>query len=140
MGTIAHLFETGEQSALKGHFRNLVMLARVDGKIDPSEQKLLTRLSSYLSLSDEDVKSICNDEENYPLFPPVSKEERFERLIQLIEMVNTDGEIDHVERKLIDKYSIALGVDVHESEKITSDIISKFKNGMNKDEILSSIL
>jgi len=44
MGTIAQIFESGKQSANKGLFNNLVMLARVDGKVDEAEAQLLDRI------------------------------------------------------------------------------------------------
>ena len=43
MGTIAQLFESGKQSSNKGMFKNMVMLARVDGHVDETELRLLTQ-------------------------------------------------------------------------------------------------
>lgn len=140
MGTISQLFETGEQSALKGHFLNLVMLARVDGKIEPTEKKLLERLAVRLSLTNEQVKSICDDEENYPLMPPVSKEERIERFIQLIQMILIDGEMSSEETQLIYKYGIALGFHSEEVKKNNEKIVSKLKEGQSREEILASMI
>ena len=140
MGTIAQLFETGEQSALKGHFQNLVMLARVDGLIDATEQALLTKIANRLSLSDEQTKSICEDVDSYPSFPPISKEERFERLIQLIEMVMVDGGIDSSESDLIFKFSISLGFVEGDFSVIKDKIISELKAGMSREDVLSSLI
>ena len=140
MGTIAQFFETGEQSALKGHFQNLVMLARVDGVIDERERKLLVRIANRLSLSDEQVKTICDDTVNYPSFPPVSKEDRYDRLIQLVEMILVDGEIDSLENELIFKYSIALGFVENEFSLINEKIIAELKAGMSREDVLSSLI
>jgi uncharacterized tellurite resistance protein B-like protein len=140
MGTIAQLFETGEQVALKGHFQNLVMLARVDGVVDESERALLARIANRLSLSDEQVKSICDDNQSYPSVPPVSKEERYDRLIQLIQMVLVDGGIESSEAGLIHKYSIALGFVEAESAEIGDKIIAELKAGKSREDILSSLM
>jgi uncharacterized tellurite resistance protein B-like protein len=140
MGTISQLFETGEQAALKGHFLNLVMIARVDGKIDSAEKKLLEKIAVRLSLTPEQVKSICEDEESYPLMPAVTKEERLERLIQLIQMILIDGEISMVEMHLISKYGIALGFQAEEVEIKNELIISQLKEGICREDILTSIL
>ena len=84
MGTIAQLFESGKKSADKGLFNNLIMLARVDGKIDDAEVKLLTRIAKRLSLTNEQVSEIIENPNSYPMVPPVSKEERYERFILFI--------------------------------------------------------
>ena len=41
MSSIAHLFESGEQARQKGHFLNLVMLARVDGTLFQSGKSII---------------------------------------------------------------------------------------------------
>ena len=51
MASIASHFESGKQSSNKSHFRNLVMLARVDGKVGEEELGLLNRIASRLSLT-----------------------------------------------------------------------------------------
>ena len=140
MGTISQLFETGEQSSLKGHFLNLVMLARIDGKIDTAEKKLLEKIALRLALTSEQVKSICEDEESYPLIPPVNKEERLERLIQLIQMILIDGEISKEEDQLIFKYAVALGFNAEEVEMKNKIIVSQLKDGISREDIIVSII
>ena len=58
MGTIAHAFESGEQSAKGGIFSNLVTLTRIDGKVDESEKLMLVRVAQKLSLTKEQAKEI----------------------------------------------------------------------------------
>lgn len=140
MGTIAQLFETGEHAAQKGHFHNLVMLARVDGKVEASEKNLLARIAQRLSLTDEEVKSICDDEDNYPVYPPVSKEERLERFVQLIEMIIVDGRINTDEEHLISKYGVELGIDSEKVDGTYKLVVSKIVEGLDRDAIVSSLL
>lgn len=140
MGTIAQLFESGERSADKGYFNNLVMLARVDGKIDTSEVNLLSRIATRLGLTSEQVKEIIEHPEQYPMVPPVSREERYERFIQFVKMVNVDGEVDAAEEKLASKYGTALGFsDERISEKYPI-ILEKVKAGISRQEILEQVL
>jgi uncharacterized tellurite resistance protein B-like protein len=140
MGTIAQLFESGEQSANKGHFNNLVMLARVDGKVDDTEIKLLARMAKRLSLTDEQVKEIIEHSDSYPMYPPVSKEDRYERFVQLIQMIMVDGVIDENEKSLVNKYGTALSISDAEIEKNFDVIVEHFKAGKSKDDILEAIL
>ncbi|MFT5779060.1 MAG: putative tellurite resistance protein B-like protein [Crocinitomicaceae bacterium] len=140
MGTIAQLFESGEQSADKGHFNNLVMLARVDGTVDETEINLLSRIAKRLSLTSEQVQEIIEHSDNYPMIPPVAKEERYERLIQFVQMMFVDGEVDPAEERLVHKYGIALGMREEEINEKYPIILSKVREGISRDEILEGIL
>ena len=107
MGTIADAYESGGQKAKEGTFSNLVMLARVDGKVDEAEIALLERVAQRLSLSPDQAKEIMNHPEDHPMIPPAEKEERFERMIQFIQMAFIDGVVDSKEQSLITKYGVA---------------------------------
>jgi len=140
MGTIAQLFESGEQSSDKGVFNNLIMLARVDGRIDDAEVKLLARTAKRLSLTQEQVSEIINNPDSYPMLPPLGKEERFERFIQFIQMVVVDGVVDPAEEKLVEKYGFALGFNKEQVEKHAPEILEHALSGVHKDEILETLL
>lgn len=140
MGTIAQIFESGERSAHKGLFNNLVMLARVDGEVAASEQNLLKRIAKRLALTDEQVAEIMEHPGSYPMVPPVSKEERYDRFIQFVEMICIDGVIDPAEEKLANKYGIALGFESEEIEGIESTVIEHFRAGKSRSEILEAML
>ncbi len=136
MGTIAQQFESGEQSAQKGLFNNLVMLARIDGKVEQSELNLLGRIASRLSLTEEQVNEIINHPDQYPMIPPVTKEDRYERFIQFVEMICIDGVVDPTEEYLANKYGLALGFNAEEIESIESTIIAELKAGKDRSDIL----
>ena len=140
MGTIAQIFESGAQSADKGLFNNLVMLARVDGNVDDSEMDLLKRIARRLSLTQEQVNEIIGHPNNYPMIPPATKEDRYERFILFIEMVCVDGVIDTKEEKLANKYGIALGFNQDQVNDIEAEVIEKFKGGLSKTAILDSMV
>lgn len=140
MGTLAQLFETGEQTAQKGHFRNLVLLARIDGKIEVEERKLLTKIASRLALTDEQVKEIIDNPESYPVIPPYSKEERIERFVQLLEMSVADGDADGIEKSLIEKYFVALGFEDENYESMYELVLAKLQEGKSKDTIVEEMM
>lgn len=140
MGTIAQIFESGEQSADKGHFKNLVMLARVDGQVEEHEIKLLSRIATRLSLTSEQVKEIVEHPENYPMIPPFSLEERYERFIQFVKMLYVDGTVDPTEEKLVSKYGTALGMTEGQIETNYPIILEKVKEGLSRQDILEEIL
>ncbi|PHR34393.1 MAG: hypothetical protein COA38_03775 [Fluviicola sp.] len=140
MGTIAQLFESGEKRADKGYFNNLVMLARVDGKVDAAELNLLTRIATRLGLTSEQVKEIIEHSNEYPMIPPVSREERYERFIQFVKMIFADGKIDPIEEKLVSKYGTALGFTDDKINEKYPIILEKVKAGISRQEILEQVL
>lgn len=140
MGTIAQLFESGKKSSDKGHFSNLVMLARVDGVVDETETKLLNRMAKRLSLTDEQVKEIVENENSYPTIPPFSREDRYERFIQFIQMVCVDGIVDPAEEKLVSKYGTALGMIENDLNKVYPIILEKVKEGVSRGDILDELI
>ncbi len=140
MGTIAQFFESGEQSANKGYFNNLVMLARIDGKVDNDEINLLTRIATRLGLTSEQVKEIIEHPDQYPMVPPVSLEERYERFIQFVKMICVNGHIEPSEERLVSKYGTALGMTEESIEKMYPIILAKVKAGISRDVILEDIL
>jgi uncharacterized membrane protein YebE (DUF533 family) len=140
MGTIAQLFESGEQKSNEGIFKNLVMIARVDGKIDEAEMTLLKRKARRLSLSEDQISEIIKHPEQYPMYPPVTKEERYERYIQFIEMTLVDGVVDEAEEKLVAKYGIELGFEDEDAHGYADIIFNMLKAGSDRDEILEELM
>ncbi|MCE3295952.1 MAG: hypothetical protein K0R65_1666 [Crocinitomicaceae bacterium] len=140
MGTLAQLFETGEQTSQKGHFRNLILIARFDGKVMDSEKKLLQTIANRLSLTEEQVSEIIDHPEQYPVIPPYSREERYERFIQLTEMALIDGVMTAEEEKLIKQLGVSLGFSQDTISEKFKVIVEKVKSGVKRDQILSGLL
>lgn len=140
MGTIAHAYESGGQTAREGIFSNLVLLTRVDGKVDPAETALLERIARKLSLTPEQAKDIMQSPEDFPMVPPVEKSDRFERFIQFIEMTNVDGHVDVSEKRMIARYGIALGFNESEAGAHTETILAKVQAGESSEAILKALI
>ena len=138
--SIADLFESGERKQQKGHFRNLVMLAHADGEVSSEENVLLQKIARGLDLTSEQVKDICENPKNYAINPPVSKEDRCERLVYLVEMMAADGVIDDNEVKLLHKYGIGLGFDDNQIIEVVGVTLTGLKNGKSESEIVEELV
>lgn len=136
----ADLFESGSKASQRGLFRNLVMIAQADGHIDEAEQKLLDRMASKLNLSVGNVAAILKDPKSFPVSPPSSRIERYERYIVLLEMVEADGEEHEVELKMARRLGGMLGFTDESLDKCTPIIIEKLLAGTDRDTILEEIL
>lgn len=140
MSSLAHLFESGEQARQKGHFLNLVLLARVDGTVSVYENQLLQRIARRLSLTDEQVAEICNHPEDYPMIPPVTREERYERFIQLIQLLVADGHSDKQEEALVKKLGVALGFTPDKIDEKFPIILEHLRKGMTRDDVIQAVM
>ena len=140
MSSISQLFETGEQSRQKGHFRNLVLLARVDGTISQKERQLLNRVARRLSLTEEQVAEIIDNPLDYPAIPPATREERYERFIQLIQLLIADGHSDREEEKLVRKLGVELGFTPQRIDEKFPIIFEHLRKGMTREEVFRTII
>lgn len=140
MGSLAHFYESGEQSRQKGHFRNLVLLARVDGTVSAMEMQLLKRVANRLSLTDEQVTEIIQNPEDFPAIPPATREERYERFVQLIQLLIVDGQSDKKEEAMVRRLGIELGFTPERIEEKFPIILEHLRNGMTREEVLTKVM
>ena len=128
------LFESGERSRNISHFASILRMALVDGQLLEEEKKLLSRFARKLDITDEQHADIMKHPSNYPLNPPNSADERLERMLDLFKMIFADNEIDEDEKRLLERYAIALGY----TEEMATDLISRsieiFQGGLNLED------
>ena len=107
--SIEELFETGERKQDRSHFRNMVLIAKAYGVITEYERNLLHKMGLSLSLSEEQVAEIIKNPNKLSIVPPVSREERFEQMIELVRMVQVDGKIDDKEMDVLSRVAVGIG-------------------------------
>ena len=139
MSSLATLFESGERKNHKGHFRNLVLLARIDGKLDRSENDLLHKIALKLSLTDEQIQEIISNPDDLPSIPPSSREERYERFIQLIQVMGVDGRVDEKEILFVKRIGVEMGFTAERIDEKFPIIVSHLRNGMNREEVFRAV-
>ncbi len=140
MSTLAQAFETGEQSSQKGHFRNLVLLTRLDGEVTASEEKLLKKIAQRLSLTDEQVKEIKKNPTHYHSIPPYDKEERVSRLINFFQVALDNDIITEAEKNAINKCAASLGFTDEYMEENFDVIQNHILIGKTKDEVMTILM
>jgi uncharacterized tellurite resistance protein B-like protein len=105
------------------HFANIIKLARVDFVINEEEQELLDRLAKQLGIEKKEYKNVLENPDAYPINPPVTYNERIERLYNLTNMIFIDGEIIGDEVDLLQRIAIDLGFPSDSIEKISDKAI-----------------
>jgi len=126
MMTISELFPTGLHEQNIGHYATIVRLALLDTTIDENELKLLKKLAKRLDISKEERKAILKNPNSYPVNPPVSYEDRLERLYDLTRMLFIDRNptIDKV--SMMNRIAIGLGFPVETVVNIVQTAIKFF--------------
>ncbi len=138
--SIADLFESGERKRQKGHFRNLVFLAHADGVVTEKENELLVKIGSRMGLTEAQIEEIKSNPEKYPVNPPINREDRIRRLVQLVEMVCADGKIDQEELNVVNRFGMSIGCTEKNLENLLRVSVRGIENGLETSEIVDEIL
>ena len=84
-------FEFQYLSFKKKSLANLIALARSDGHMDPSEEKLLYKLGSQYGLKDRQITVMINNNRPYDLYIPDSHEHKMNMFYDIMQLVYADG-------------------------------------------------
>ncbi len=136
--SIASYFESGETKQDKGHVKNLVLLASADGELSDDEFTLIRRIGRHLGLTYTQIGEIIDNPNKYSVIPPISKRERFEHMIDMVNLIQIDGVIDANEMKLISKFAVQIGFKGIE-EAYVSEILTDLNNNVHKDDIIDKL-
>lgn len=124
--SISDLFPTGKHEQNIGHFACIVRLALRDNNIDNDEYNLLKRLSIRLDIAEDEFKSILKNPEKYPINPPVSYEERLERLFDLTKMLFLDKNPTIDKTSTMDRVAVGLGFSAEHAREVVREAAKFF--------------
>jgi len=137
---IEELYESGERSMDRTHFRNLVLIAKADGVISPEERKLLDKIGSHIGLTEEQIQIIVkNPNQFYANTPPYNREDRFEQIVNLIQMAHVDGKIHDNEMKVLERVAIGIGYNNLDDVDVES-ILALIIRGEDTETIIEELL
>lgn len=137
--SIAEIFESGERKQDRSHFRNMVMIAKSDGVISPEERELLFTIGKEISLSESQIEQIIEDRSAYAINPPVDRVERFEQIVNLIQMVAVDGKIEDSEMNILKRIAVGIGYKSLDEVDVES-ILALIQRGEDTEVIIDELL
>jgi len=137
--SISDIHLSGKHKGELGHFANIVQIAKKDNKITKGEQKLLDKLAISLHINEVEYQILLEAPEKYPLNPPVSYDERIERLYHLTKMIFADGKVSEDEVKLMRKVAIGLSFSPDNVEKVCDEAIHLVMNDNDLEEFTKAI-
>lgn len=129
-------FESGEQKQVKGHFANLVAVAKADGVVGEEEKVLLEKISRRFHITPEEFEEILNGEATYEFNPPVMKEDRYTRFINLIRVMMADSVIDYFEKRTLIRFAAGLSFKDDKVESLIDKTIAALEDGDGVDDIV----
>ena len=136
---ISDLYSSGKHKQEIGHFASIVKIAKTDNIISEGEQNLLDRAAKKLHISTEEYNTILNNPEKFPVNPPISYEERIERLHRLTRMIFADDNIENEQINLLQKIAIALHFSTENYEKVCNKAIELVAKSSNLDYFITEI-
>ncbi|MGV6861594.1 MAG: hypothetical protein ACWA41_07465 [Putridiphycobacter sp.] len=136
--SIADYFQTGERQQDLGHFRNLVLIANVDGNLDDHEILLLYKIGQHIGLSNTQIGEVMDNPEKFAVIPPLSRVERMEMTIDMVRMMVADGKIEAKEESLLRRYVVQIGYKSIDDVDVES-MVALIERGEDNDTIISEL-
>ncbi|MBK6952257.1 MAG: TerB family tellurite resistance protein [Crocinitomicaceae bacterium] len=136
---IEELYESGERKVDRSHFRNLVMIAKADGPMGIEEKNLLNKIGAHIGLSPEQIERIIKNPKQFSSNTPYNREERFEQMINLIQMAQIDGNISDKEMKVLEHVAVGIGFKSLDDVDVES-ILALIGRGEGTDGIMDELL
>lgn len=132
--SISDLFPKGLHKQNIGHFANIIRLALRDNKIDENEHILLERLAQRLEISKDEFQKILKNPEIYPVNPPVSYNDRIERLYDLTKMMFLDRNPTIDKISMMDRIAVGLGFPVANARIVVEEAVKFFLKDPDLDD------
>lgn len=137
--SISDLYSSGKHKQEIGHFASIVKIAKTDGIISEGEQLLLDRAAKKLNINEEEYSVILKSPEKFPVNPPVSYDERIERLYLLTKMIFADEDVAKEEVSILRKIAVALHFSADNAEKVCDEAIHLVLNDNDLDDFTAAI-
>jgi len=109
------------------HFRNLVSLVGVDGKIDEVERVALSKIAYELDIPLDRLSVMLDHSNEYVYFIPQNQQDKEKQLEDMVKLALVDGELSKAELQLIKMVGGKLGF----SDEELDSIVALHSNNMN---------
>ena len=136
--SFSDLYTPGFKSRNRDHFAAIIRIAQADGIISKEEEAFINRTAINLEIEDSEVVEIKANIDSYLINPPVSEQNRLERLYDLSRMVFADNIADESEKNLLKRLVIGLGFTVDKVDQVIEKSFSEISKGSDEEEFIAS--
>ncbi len=137
--SISDLFDSGFKKRNQDHFAAIVRVAMDDGVISDEEKAFLDRLARNLDITEVDYKQTLKDYKTHPINPPVSYDDRLERLYDLARMVYVDHIKGDHEEIVLHKIGVGLGFSPENVKYVVDKALTLVSNKVDLDTFIDEI-
>ncbi len=102
------------------HFRNLVSLAAIDGKIEEIERITLSKIAYERGISVERMNVMLKHADEYTYIIPQNLQEKDKQIKDMIDFARVDNDFAEAEKSLILSVGEKLGFSLDELKKLIS--------------------
>jgi hypothetical protein len=120
-----------------GHYRNLVQIAKVDGRVEKSELDLLHREGKKFGLTDSEIDNMIISEERHYYSPPYDLLEKFDELYNIASMILADNVITESEKSLIKRFAVAAGFSNESIDKLIPLLFEGIQKGEDEEVLFN---
>ena len=136
--SIGELYETGGRKKDRSHFRNMIHIAKADGNVSEEEHKLLHKMGHRIGLDEDQINEIIENPRLVAIQPPANRTERYEQIIDLIRMVQSDGKIGKEEEDVLARVAVGIGYQSIDDVDVES-IVALIVRGESNDVIITEL-
>ena len=136
--SFSDLYTPGFKSRNRDHFAAIIKIALADGIISKEEEAFINRTAINLEIEDSEVVEIKANIDSYLINPPVSEQNRLERLYDLSRMVFADNIADKAEKNLLKRLVIGLGFTVDKVDQVIEKSFLEISKGSDEEEFIAS--
>jgi hypothetical protein len=122
----------------KDHFRHLVQIAEIDGKITEVELEILHKEGRKFGLTDPEIDQIIDKEKDFHYVPPYSLQDKFDELYNIALVILADDEVSERERLILRRYAISAGFEDKIIDMLVVHVLEGVQNGADEEELFNS--
>jgi uncharacterized tellurite resistance protein B-like protein len=119
-------FEHQYLSYKKNHLKNLLALAKVDGKVHEKEEKLLFKIGKRYGLKERQVKEILDSKEKFKVNVPDNHNDKMNLLYDLLLMIYADDVVAKNEVEFFEEAVKKFGM----KKEMVKWLFTAFKKGI----------
>ena len=122
----------------KDHFRHLVQIAEIDGKLTEVELEILHKEGRKFGLTDPEIDQIIDKEKDFHYVPPYSLQDKFDELYNIALVILADNEVSERERLILRRYAISAGFEDNIIDMLVKHVLEGVQNGADEEELFNS--
>jgi uncharacterized tellurite resistance protein B-like protein len=136
---LTEIFRSKTENKKRSNLKNLVALAKLDGKITTDELAFLLSVGKKVGVSENEIQKMIERTSKVEVYKPETVELTLDYIYDLVLMATADGVVDENEISLTIKIAEKLGLNPVTSGVIVRQIFMLVENKKSKEIIFETL-